>query len=152
MSDNQVYCPFCGKNITNSSSICRTIPQEETVKRDFSPGATWGGNYIKETKYIRRFQVLCCEKCYSEYINCEALTDKMSSYLVPIGFIAGMAFSIYLRYFKSNETVSFGGILGVIISGVLGVFMFSIPTIIVNLAHRKKVSYKKAKACNATIG
>lgn len=152
MVDKKITCPFCGKDITNDYRISRTIPQEETARREFSTGHTWAGGYLKETKYIRKFEVLCCKDCYDEYIKYEAITDKMASFAIPIGFIAGIVYTIYMRYFKNNMDFSFGGLIACIIGGILGVFVFSIPTMIVNLAHRKKVSYKRAKQCNANLG
>ena len=149
MAEYKRICPFCGMDITGKISYSRAIPQEETVKREFAPGATWAGNYLKETKYVRHFQAFCCENCYNEYEKYEAITDKMATFAVPIGFIVGVAFTIYMRYFKNNMEFSFGGIIACIIGGVCGVFVCSIPTMIVNLMHRKKCSYKKAKKCNA---
>lgn len=152
MVDKKITCPFCGKDITNDYHISQTIPQEETSDREFSVGNTWAGGYIKETKYIHKFKVLCCEDCYKEYVKYDSVTDKMASFAIPIGFVAGIAFTVYMRYFKNDMDFSFGGLVACILGGILGVFIFSIPTMIVNLAHRKKVSYKRAKECNANIG
>lgn len=142
-------CPFCGADIPGKLYYYRAIPQEETVKREFSPGATWGGNYIKETKYIRQFNALCCEKCYEEYIKYEKITEKMTSIAVPTGIIFGIAFIIYMRNFKNNTEWGIESIFAYIIGMILGALVCSIPTMIVSIAHRKKVSYKKACKCNA---
>lgn len=152
MQNQKITCPFCHRDISDSYRLTHTIPQEETIRREFSPGYTWAGNHIKETKYIRKFEVLCCEDCYNEYIKYEAITDKMAAFAIPIGFIAGIIFAVYLRCFKNNMEFGFGGFVACIIWGVLGIFVFSIPTMIVNLSHRKKVSYKHAKECNASLG
>ena len=108
MVDKKITCPFCGKDITNDYRISRTIPQEETARREFSTRHTWAGGYLKETKYIRKFEVLCCKDCYDEYIKYEAITDKMASFAIPIGFVAGIVYTIYMRYFKNNMDFSFG--------------------------------------------
>ena len=153
MVEKKVICPFCCRDISNNYSLSRTIPQEEIVQRKFShEHTTWSGSYLKETKYIRKFQVLCCEDCYEEYVKNDAITKKMASFAIPIGLVAGVAFIIYVRYLKNNmDLVSFDGIVACIIGGILGAFVFSIPTAIVNLAHSKKVSYKRAKECNANL-
>lgn len=148
MSQYRRICPFCGKDITGKLSNDYVIPQEETVKREFSPGVTWGGNYLKETKYIRRFNAYCCEECFVEYERYEAITDKMAAFAIPIGFVLGIAFAIYMRHFKNHMDWGFGTIFACIIGVILGVIVCSIPTMIVNLLHRKKVSYKKACDCN----
>lgn len=152
MANKKITCPFCGSDITNSYRLSHTIPQEETAKRDFSIERTWGRSYLKETKYIHKFQVYCCENCYEEYVKYDAITDKMASFAIPIGFVAGIIFTVYMQYFKNDMDFSFGGLITCILGGILGIFLFSIPTMIVNLAHSKKVSYKRAKECNANLG
>ncbi len=142
-------CPFCGKDITGNISYDRAIPQEETVRREFAPGVTWGGNYLKETKYVRRFQAFCCKECYEEYEKYDKITDKMASIAIPIGIIVGIAFTIYMRNFKNHTEWGIESIFAYVFGIILGVLVCSIPTMIVNLAHRKKVSYKKACKCNA---
>lgn len=151
MVDKKIICPFCGKDISNTYRLSHSIRQEETVQREFTPGHTWAGNYIKETKYIRKFKVLCCKDCYNEYIKYDAITDKMASFAIPIGFVVGIAYMIHELYFKNNRDFDFEGLIACIIYGIFGVFLFSIPTMIVSLAHRKKCSYKKAKECNANL-
>ena len=148
MVNKKIICPFCGRDISNTYRF-HTILQEETARREFTPGHTWAGNYLKETKYIRKFYVRCCEECYNEYIKYDAITDKMASFAIPIGFVAGIAYAVYKQYFKNNMDFDFGGLISCILCGIFGVYVFSIPTMIVNLAHRKKCSYKKAKECNA---
>lgn len=152
MVDKKIICPFCGKDISNTYRLSHSIRQEETIQREFTPGHTWAGNYIKETKYIRKFKVLCCEDCYKEYIKYDAIANKMASFAIPIGFVAGIAYMIYKLYFKNNRDFDFEGLIACIIYGIFGVFLFSIPTMIVTLTHRKKCSYKKAKECNANLG
>lgn len=147
--ESKRICPFCGVDITGKLSYDRVIPQEETVKREFSPGATWAGNYLQETKHIRRFNAFCCEKCYDEYVKYDKITDKMASIAIPAGIIIGIAFTIYMRNFKNHTEWGIESIFAYIIGIILGVLVCSIPTMIVNLAHRKKVSYKKACECNA---
>ena len=142
-------CPFCGADITGQLSYDRTIPQEETVKREFTPGFNWGGNYIKETKYVRHFKAFCCEKCYAEYEKYERMTDKIASFAIPIGIVLGIAFVAYTRNIKNNIEWGIDSIFAYVTAIILGVFLCSIPTMIVHLVHRKKVSYKKACECNA---
>ena len=141
-------CPFCGKDITGNISYDRTIPQEETVRREYSTGANWVWNYLKETKYVRRFQAFCCENCYEEYNKYEKITDKMASICIPIGIVLGITFAIYIRHFKNNMEWGIGTFFACLIYGFIGIVICSIPTMIVNLSHRKKVSYKKACECN----
>lgn len=151
MGNNKIICPFCGRDITNNYRNFQSIPQEETAHRDFSIGSTWTGSYLKETKYIRKFHVLCCKDCYEEYVKYDAITDKMASFAIPIGFVAGITFQVYTLFFKTDLDFSFGKLVGCILGGIIGVFVCSIPTMIVNLTHRKKVSYKRAKECNANL-
>lgn len=145
---HNIQCPFCGKDITNVINIDYIIPQEETVSRDYSTGQTWAGGYLKETKYVRKFEVHCCEQCFKDYKKNEKLTLKMAQIATPIGFIAGI---IYTLYWRANENLSFsiGGFFQCLMWGVLGVLIFGIPTGIVNLATRKKISYKDAEKYNA---
>ena len=75
----------------------------------------------------------------------------MASFAIPIGFVVGIAYMIHELYFKNNRDFDFEGLIACIIYGIFGVFLFSIPTMIVSLAHRKKCSYKKAKECNANL-
>ena len=147
----KITCPFCNRDITNNYSVSQTIPQEETSRRDFSTGSTWAGNYLKETKYIRKFHVLCCKDCYEEYVKYNAITEKMASLAIPIGFISGIVIRAYLLYFKEGLDFNFGSLVACIIGGILGVLICSIPTAIVNIAHNKKVKYKRAKECNAIL-
>lgn len=147
----KITCPFCNRDITNNYSVSQTIPQEETSRRDFSTGSTWAGNYLKETKYIRKFNVLCCKDCYEEYVKYNAITEKMASFAIPIGFISGIVIRAYLLYFKEGLDFNFGSLVACIIGGILGVLICSIPTAIVNIAHNKKVKYKRAKECNAIL-
>lgn len=142
-------CPFCGADITGKLSYGRAIDQEETVKREFSPGTTWAGNYIQETKHIRRFKAFCCENCYNEYVKYDKLTDKMASIAIPMGIVVGIVFTVYMRNFKNNTEWGIESIFAYVIGIFFGILVCSIPTIIVNLVHRKKVSYKKACKCNA---
>lgn len=151
MISNKIICPFCGRDITRNYRISQTIPQEETAHRDFSIDRTWTGSYLKETKYIRKFHVLCCKDCYEEYVKYDAITDKMASFATPIGFVTGVVFQIYMLFLKKDLDFSFGRLVACILGGMIGVFVCSIPTMIVNLAHSKKVSYKRAKECNANL-
>lgn len=151
MANNKIICPFCGKDITSNYRIYQTILQEETAHRDFSIDRTWTGSYLKETKYIRKFRVLCCKDCYDEYVKYNAITNKMSSFAIPIGFVAGIVFQVYTLFFKKDLDFSFGRLGACILGGVIGFLVCSIPTIIVNLTHSKKVSYKRAKECNASL-
>lgn len=144
----QVICPFCGTDITTTKNNDFVIPQEETAGRYYSTGYTWAGNYLKETKFVRKFEVHCCEQCFKDYEKYEKLTLKMALIAAPLGFIAGI---IYTLHWRTNENLSFsiGGFFQCILWGFLGVLIFSIPTAIVNLSTRKKVSYKNAEKCNA---
>lgn len=151
MSTKRIICPFCGKDITNSYSLTYIIPQEETIRREFSPGCNWGGNYLQETKYIRRFNSLCCAQCYVEYQKSQTLINKITKYTLPIGFVTGVIFCLYRRQI-SNIEFSFGGFVGCIISGVIGALLFSLPAVFLNLVHQKKTSYKRALECNSNIG
>lgn len=151
MVHNKIICPFCGKDITNNYRIYQNILQEETAHRDFSIDRTWAGSYLKETKYIRKFRVLCCKGCYDEYHKYDAITYKMASIAIPIGFVTGFIFQVYTIFFKKDLNFSFGRLGACILGGLIGVFICSIPTIIINLTHSKKVSYKQAKECNANL-
>lgn len=146
--DKRVLCPFCGKNISETYNQEMTIPQEETTKREYSTGSTWAGGYLKETKYINKFEAHCCENCFNEYQKYDRITLKMAMIATPLGFIAGV---IYTLIWRSNENLNFtvGVFFQCLIWGVIGSFIFGIPTGIVNLLHRKKCSYKKAQDCNA---
>lgn len=145
----KITCPFCGADITGKLSYDRAINQEETVKREFTPGYNWGGNYLKETKYVRHFKAFCCKKCYEEYLKYERITNKMASIAIPIGIIVGIAFTAYMRNIKNSIEFGIDSIFAYIVGILIGIFVCSIPTMIVNLAHRKKISYKKACECNA---
>ena len=151
MVNKKITCPFCGKDITNDYSIYQNIHQEEIAHRDFSIGRTWTGSYLKETKFIRKFRVFCCKDCYDEYIKYDAITDKMASFAIPIGFVTGIVFQFYTLFFKKDLDFSFGRPVACLLGGVIGVFICSIPTMIVELIHRKKVSYKRVKECNANL-
>ena len=105
MVNNKIICPFCGRDITNNYHNFQSIPQEETAHRDFSVGSTWAGGYLKETKYIRKFHVLCCKDCYEEYVKYDAITDKMASFAIPIGFVAGIVFQVYTLFFLNSATL-----------------------------------------------
>lgn len=148
--NNEIFCPFCGQNITKTYSLKNIIPQEETIRTEHSLGYTWAGSYRRTTKYQRKFDVLCCEDCYTEFKNAEILTLNMSKVLAPIGFIIGIVYCIYYRN-TNNFEFGIGAIFHCIWFGILGIFIFSIPTLLVNLLLRKKTSYKKAKKCNAVI-
>lgn len=143
-------CPFCGKDITTTYRLTRIIPQEETIRREFSPGYTIGGNYLRETKYIRKFEALCCEECYDEYKKYATLTDRIAMFAIPIGLILGIA---YCAYYRSTHNFEFGigTFFHYLIWSLLGVIICSIPTMLVNILHRKKTSYKHAKECNANL-
>lgn len=145
---SKITCPFCGADITTKKNNDYLIPQEETVGRDYSTGYTWAGGHLKETKYIRKFEVHCCEQCFKNYEKYKKLTLKMALIASPLGFIAGV---IYTLYWRANENLSFsiGGFFQCLIWGIIGIFLFGIPTAIVNFATRKKVSYKDAEKFNA---
>lgn len=147
--ENKRICPFCGADITGKISYERAIDQEETVRREFKPGATWGGNYLQETKYVRHFKAFCCEQCYEEYKKYDRIADKMASIAIPIGIVIGIVFIVYMRNIRKDIEFGIDSIFAYIIGILLGIFVCSIPTMIVNLTHRKKVSYKKACKCNA---
>ena len=49
-----------------------------------------------------------------------------------------------------GQDISFGTLVArLVICGLLGVLVISIPNIIINLIFSKKTSYDKAKSCNA---
>lgn len=143
-----MICPFCGKDITREHSSLHSIQQEETAKRDFSIERTWAGSYMKETKSVRYFSVFCCEQCYNEFQKYEKWSDKYIMFSAPIGFIAGISYSIYIIVTK-NLTVSFGQIVVSVLFGVLGIFIFSFPNLILYILYGKRTSYKNALKCNA---
>jgi len=94
MVNNKIIFPFSCRDIVNNYRNFRSIPQKETAHRDFSIGSTWVGSYLKETKYIRKFHVLCCKNCYEEYVKYDAITDKIASFAIPIGLVAGTTFQV----------------------------------------------------------
>lgn len=145
--ESKSICPFCGVEIP--SEIGYAIPQEETASRNYSIESHWSGSYMKETKQIRRFHALCCKDCYEENKKYDKITDKMAKIAIPIGAIVGIAFIVYMRNFKNQIEFGFDSIIAYVLGIFLGILVCSIPTMIVNLGHSKKVSYKKACKCNA---
>lgn len=148
MDTNRIICPFCGIDITEKLSR-EFLEQEETVSRDFSFESNWAGSYMKETKYTRKFIVYCCKHCYEEHKNGERISDKYSTFAIPIGFLLGFSYFIY-RIIIEDLSISFGVIIGPILYGIIGVVLFAIPNIFIYLIYAKRTSYKHAKKCNAT--
>lgn len=129
---HSIICPFCGIDITNRHSISCSISQEETAKRDYSFESNWTGGYMKETKYIRHFQVLCCKHCYKEYQIYDKLTDKYSMFAAPIGILAGISYLIYdliIHKFTISDIVDnlILLIIFIIFYGIIGFIIFIIP-------------------------
>lgn len=145
---DKVICPFCGKDITQDFSILYSIPQEETAKRDFSLERSWTGSYIKETKYTRHFCVYCCKHCYDEYQRYDKWSGKYIMFAAPIGFFAGVFYSIYMLIINES-TFHLGQIMGCILYGILGVFLLGVPNIFLYFMYGKRTSYKHASRCNA---
>lgn len=149
MNNPKVTCPFCGKDISNEWMFIHSIPQEETVSREHSVESHWfAGSYITETKHVRNFNALCCEECYNEYSKLEKWTDRYAMFALPIGIIAGPL--LYFFVIHEGQEVGLGAlVLRLVICGMLGMFIFGIPNIILNLVFSKKTSYERAKYCNA---
>ena len=148
METSSVICPFCGRNITERQ-LREHLEQEETISRDFSFESNWAGSYMKETKYTRKFTVYCCKHCYADYKKGERISDIYSMFAIPIGFLLGFSYFIY-RIIIENLSFSFGAIIGPILYGIIGVFLFNIPNILIYFIYAKRTSYKHAKKCNAT--
>jgi len=148
MERNRVICPSCGKDITKEHSMLYSVLQEETAKRDFSLERSWTGSYIKETKYTRRFSVYCYKHCYDEHRKYDKWSDKYITYAAPIGFLAGIAYRIYMLIIN-EQTFSFGLIISCVLCGILGIFLFGSPNILLYFIYGKRTSYKHASKCNA---
>lgn len=149
MSNKKIICPFCGKDISDEWIFFHSIPQEETISREHSIDSHWfAGSYITETKKVIHFHALCCEECYAEYSKYEKWTNRYAMFALPIGLIVGIL--VYFFVIHDGQDVSFGTLVaGIVIYGLLGVLVASIPNIILNLIFSKKTSYDKAKSCNA---
>lgn len=149
MSNKKIICPFCGKDISDEWMFFHSIPLEETINREHSIDSHWAtGSYLTETKYVRHFNALCCDKCYDEYSKYEKWTDRYAMFALPIGLIAGIL--VYFLVIYDSQYVNFGKLIaGVIICGLLGLLVFGIPNIILTFIFSKKTSYDKAKSCNA---
>ena len=149
MRNYKITCPFCGIDITNECSSLYTIPQEETVSRDFSIGHGWlGKSYIQETKQIRHFKVFCCKHCYNEHQKYEIYSEKIILTAGPIGIVAGLSFFIY-KMIVQNAKFEFVLIIGGILYGVIGLFLFASPNLFLYFAYGKRTYIKHASKCNA---
>ena len=147
MREKRIICPFCGKDITNQRFL-HSIPQEETVNRNFSVGSTWAGSYIKEEKYTRQYMVYSCDQCYDEYNKYEIWSTRYIMVAGPIGFVLGLIYGIYVRSGVDDATF-FNSVIPCIILGVIGLLIASTPNIFLYLLYNKNTSYKHASECNA---
>lgn len=141
---NKIICPFCGADITESRKWNQAIPQEETVKRDYSMTSRWSGSYITETKYKRNYRALCCTKCYDEHNSYEKKSSIYIKFSAPVCSIAAMIFFIVI-----NEAGFWAYIYGTIIYGIIGLLLSALPLLVTNLIFGKRTSYKHAEKCNA---
>ncbi len=148
MENRKIICPFCGIDIISNHTTLHSILQKETVKRNFSIESNWARSYLKETKYTRNFSVFCCEHCYIEYLKYNKWSDRYAMFAAPIGFLAGVSYCIYMIITK-DLSVSFARILGCILYGILGIYLFLVPNIFLYFIYGKKTSYKHASKCNA---
>ena len=147
MREKSIICPFCGKDITNQRFL-HSIPQEETINRDFSIESTWVGSYIKEEKHVRHYRVYCCKQCYEEYDKYETWSERYILFAAPIGFVAGLVYGIILRSGVDDATF-LNSIMPCIMTGVIGVFIAGSPNLFLYLLYNKNTTYKHASKCNA---
>lgn len=148
MENEKIICPFCGADITQEHSWKYSLLQEETTGRDLSFDSNWAGSYMKETKYTRQFVVYCCKHCYSEHEKLEQTINKLTNIALPFGFLVGFSYFIY-RIIIENHSFSIWTILGPILYGIIGLFLFAIPLLLFMNICQKRTSYKHATKCNA---
>lgn len=146
IDSNTIYCPFCGREITNKNK--RYLKQEDTISRDYSFENHWHGRYIRETKTKRIFKVKCCEDCYNEDKRFECWSDKYACRVYPIAIIVALFIALYQCYVENNWSFSLVVFRPILYSIIL-ILITGVPVMIGHLVHKKTTSYRHAKKCNA---
>lgn len=137
MSSRRI-CPFAEKILLEIYLTIETYTKRRLLEQSFLPVLLGSEITLREPSMFVDSKPFCCKECYKEYEKYDKITDKMASIAIPIGIIAGIAFTIYMRNFKNHTEWGIESIFAYVFGIILGVLVCSTPTIIVNLAHRKK--------------
>ena len=148
-NNQQIICPFCGKDITETYTYKHTIEIEEKVKTDYSiERGALGKSILVEKQLKRNFSTYCCESCFKEYKDYQRLSERLSLILAILGFITGCIFVIVDRL-NSGNFAFFRCILPCILTGILLAALFVLPVSLLDSICKKKTSYKHAQDCNS---